>query len=150
VPGSRTDQVGDVAGPEELLAAGGHVAVVLVPAHAGAGPERLGDPWLGPQRAERQHERARRVHAAVRVGQRERLLLGHRVAVRCGIVLDVTAGRLAAQPLGHIPRAGAVRLASSPAVAGATASAWYRPRLCPIRTLAGGDRRAEIADELTE
>jgi hypothetical protein len=43
-----------------------------------------------------------------------------------------------------------VRLASSPAVAGAAASAWYRPRLCPITTLAGGDRRAEIADELTE
>ena len=37
------DQVGDVAGTEELLAAGEDLLVVLVPAHAAAGAERLGD-----------------------------------------------------------------------------------------------------------
>ena len=66
-----------------MLAPGEYVLVVLVPAHAGAGPERLGDPRLGLQRAQRQHERARqRSSVAVRVGQRERLLLGQREPVR--------------------------------------------------------------------
>ena len=51
------DEVGHVAGAEELLAAGEHVVVVLVPAHPGAGAERLGDLRLGLQRAEGEHER---------------------------------------------------------------------------------------------
>src|SRR6266699_6970911 len=46
------DEVGDVTGPEELLAAGEDVRVLLMPAQAGAGPERLGDPRLGPPRTE--------------------------------------------------------------------------------------------------
>ena len=75
------DEVGDVAGPEELLAADEDVVVLLVPADAGAGAERLGDPRLGLQRAERQHERAGHVDGAVRVGQREGLLLGQRVGL---------------------------------------------------------------------
>ena len=100
------DQVGDVAGAEELLAAGEHVGVLLVPAQAAAGPEGLGDPRLGPQRAEREHERAGRVDAAVRVGQREGLLFGHRVAVGGRVVLDVAARGLAAQPFGDVARVG--------------------------------------------
>jgi hypothetical protein len=36
------DEVGDVAGAEELLAADEDVPVVLVPAHPGTGAERLG------------------------------------------------------------------------------------------------------------
>ena len=100
------DQVGEVAGPEELLASEEHVLVVLVPAHPGAGAERLGDARLGLQRAEREHERAGNIHGAVRVGQRERLLFGHRVGLRGGVVLHVPASRLPAQPFGDIPRAG--------------------------------------------
>ena len=100
------DQVGGVAGPEELLAAGEHALVVLVPAHPGTAAERLGDARLGLQRAEREHERPGNIHGAVRVGQRERLLLGHRVGLRGGIVLHVPASRLPAQPLGDVPRAG--------------------------------------------
>ena len=70
----------------------------------GAGAERLGDPRLRLQRAERQHERARRVDAAVRVRQDERLLLGHRVGAAVGVELHVPAGRLAPQPLVHVAR----------------------------------------------
>ena len=130
------DQVGDVAGPEELLAAGEDVLVLLVPAQAGAGAERLGDPRLGPQRAEGQHERAGRVDAAVRVGQHERLLLGHRVGVVGRVVLDVAARGLAAQPFGDVTRAGlGVRWPARSAVAGAAARALYRPSRWPMTTL---------------
>jgi hypothetical protein len=41
-------QVHQVAGPEEALAAGEHVRVVLVPSHAGPGAERVLDPALCP------------------------------------------------------------------------------------------------------
>ncbi len=99
-------QVGDVARAEELLAADEDVLVVLVPAQPGAGAEPLGDLRLGLQRAQRQHERARRVDRAVRVGQHEGLLLGHRKGVAVRVVLDVAAGRLAAQPLGDVARVG--------------------------------------------
>ena len=51
------DQVRRVAGPEEGVGAGEHVRVMVVPAHPGAGAERVGDAWFGPQRAQRQHER---------------------------------------------------------------------------------------------
>ena len=73
------DQVGAVAGAEEPLAPGEHVRRRAVPAEPVAGAERLGDLRLGAQRAERELERARREDRAVRVGQRERLLLGERV-----------------------------------------------------------------------
>ena len=102
-------QVGDVAGAEELLAADEDVLVVLVPAHPAAGAERLGNPRLGLQHAEREHERPGNVHAAVRVRERERLLLGHRVRVGRRVVVHVSMlGRLAAQPFGDVPgiRAG--------------------------------------------
>ncbi len=77
---------------------------MLVPAHASAGAEGFGDPRFGPQRAQGQHEGARCVNAAVWVGQRERLLFGHRVGVGRRVEFDVTACCLAAQPLGHVAR----------------------------------------------
>jgi hypothetical protein len=43
--------------------------VVLVPTHAGAGAEGVGDLRLGPQRTERQHERPGHVHRAIRIGE---------------------------------------------------------------------------------
>jgi hypothetical protein len=73
----RCHQVGDVAGPEEQFTAAEDIVVMFVPAHPGAGAERVGDARLGLEGAEREHERAGGVDAAVRVGQRERLLLGH-------------------------------------------------------------------------
>jgi hypothetical protein len=54
------DQIGGVPGPEEALAAREHLVVVLVPADARTGAERLDDLLLRPQRAERELERARR------------------------------------------------------------------------------------------
>ena len=95
-------QVRRVPGPEEPLAAVEDVRVLLVPAHAGAGAERLLDPRLGPQRAERELERAGQEDRPVRVGQREGLLVGQRVAVGARVVLDVAAGGLPAQPLGDV------------------------------------------------
>ena len=79
---------------------------MLVPAHAGAGAERLGDALLGLESAQREHERARDVDTAVRVGQRECLLFGHRVGAGGRVVLDVPARRLPAQPFGDITSAG--------------------------------------------
>ena len=99
-------EVGDVTRPEEHLAAGEHVLVVLVPAHPGAGPERVGDLRLGPQRAQREQERARQVQRPVRVGQREGLLFGQREPPGGGIAADVAARRLPAQPLRDVPRVG--------------------------------------------
>ena len=100
-------QVGDVAGPEELLAADEDVLVVLVPAEAGTGAEGLGDLRLGLQRTQGEHESARQVRRSVGVRQQEGLLLGQRVDVLAVGARDVAAGRLAAQPLRDVPRVGA-------------------------------------------
>ena len=101
------EQVHEVAGPEEPLAAGEDVLVVLVPAVAGAGPEGVLDLGERLQRAQRQLERARQEDRAGGVGQREGLLRCHRVRPAAGVVLDVAAGGLPAQPLVDVARVGA-------------------------------------------
>ncbi len=103
----RADQVGAVAGPEEPLAPGEHVGVVGVPAHPRAGAERPGDLRLGAQRGHRELERPGHEQRAVRIGQRECLLLGERVFAAGRVVLDVAAGGLAAQPLVDVAGCGA-------------------------------------------
>jgi hypothetical protein len=64
---------------------------MLVPAHTRAGSECLGDTLLGLERPERRQERAREVNAAVRAGQCESLLLGHREGTRGRVIFDVPA-----------------------------------------------------------
>ena len=76
-------QVHEVAGPEEPLAAGEHLAR---PARASRCPRRCGTPRRSAASAlsdtERELEGARQEHRAVGVGQRERLLRGQRVRRR--------------------------------------------------------------------
>ncbi len=121
----RGHQVGEVAGPEELLAADEDLVVVLVPAHTGAGAERLLDPVDRLQRAERQHEGAGRVDRAVGVRQHEGLLLGHRPDVALGVVGDVATGGLA-------------RAATRRRTAGRSRSAGPGRRPCPAPRPAPG------------
>ena len=74
-------EVRPVAGPEEALGAPEQAMVVLVPAHALAAAERLEDPiFVGVQRGDRVVD-AEDVERAVLVRQRERVLVGQRVAV---------------------------------------------------------------------
>ena len=143
-------QVRDVARAEELLAADEHVLVVLVPAHALAGAEVIGDAVVGLEHAQRQHERARRVHGAVGVGQHEGLLLGQRVAVAGRVVLHVAAGRLAAQPLRDVPRVGAGPRGELPGRGRPADQRLVQAELVPDHRSAGRDRRAEVADELPD
>ena len=102
-------QVHQVPRAEEPLAAGEDVLVVLAPAVPGPGAERLLDVVLRLEGAERELVGARQEHRAGRVGQGERLLGRHRVRRGGGVVLDVAAGRLAAQPLVDVPRVGVGR-----------------------------------------
>ena len=121
-----------------------------MPADAGAGPERLLDPVDRLQRAERQHVGAGGVDRAVRVRQHEGLLLGQRPRVALGVVGDVAAGALAAQPLRDVPR-----VAAGPAgdVLGGPRPVHQRPvEPEPVSDddATSGDRRAEVADEAPE
>ena len=129
------DQVGDVAGPEELLAPDEDVLVVLVPAQPGAGAERLGDPRLGPQRR-RARARTRRARRRRRPGWPARTP-APRSSSRCPRPGRTRRTRLPPDRAA-IRRCSAgwcwVRAASSSAVAGPAASAWYRPSWWPITT----------------
>ena len=98
------DEVGVVAGTEERLAADEHVVVVLVPPHARAGAVDLGDARLGPQRPEREDERAGQVDGPVGVGQGEGLLLGHGEGPGRRLVLDVATRGLPGEPLADVAR----------------------------------------------
>ena len=109
-PGQRRDplgrQVGQVAGPEEPLGALEQVLVVLVPAHAGAGPERLGQAVGGTHAGRLELEAADDVGRAVLVGEARHLLRRQPEAVLAA-GLDVARGRHREQPLGDVPRRGA-------------------------------------------
>ena len=100
-------QVHEVARAEEALAAGEDVLVVLVPAVAGARAEGVLDLGERLERTEGELERTGEEDRSGRVGERERLLGGHRVRARGGVVLDVAAGGLSAQPLVDVARVGA-------------------------------------------
>ena len=103
----RLDDVGAVAGLEEALAAGEHVVVVLAPAEAGAGDEGLGDVLAGIRGSERELEAARHEGGAAGVGEHQRLLDRHRVAVAGGVVVDPAAGGLGAEPFADVALRGA-------------------------------------------
>ena len=115
----RGDQVGVVAGAEEPLAALVHVVVVVVPADAGAGPGRLGDPRRVVHGAERDLEEAGQVGGARLVGQRHRLLGRQGVAAAVGVVVDDSRRRPARSATrGRSARPVPVRSASSAGVSG--------------------------------
>ena len=100
------DEVHGVARTEEPLAALVDPGIVLVPAHAGAGAERIRDLRLVANRADAQLKRPRQV----RVEQQERVLRRQREAAARRVVGDVAARGLRGQPLAHVPlaRAGAL------------------------------------------
>ena len=143
-------EVGDVARAEEQLTAREHVLVVLVPAHAGAGAERVSDLRFGSQRAQREHERPGQVQRPVRVGQREGLLFGQRELTRGGVVADVPSRGLPGQPLRDIPRVGLgapCQLLRGRRVFGEAA---VQPEPVPHDHAAGRDSGAEVGDERAE
>lgn len=112
-----------VPGAEEALAALAaheHLRVVLVPAEPLTGLESPRDLRLGAQRRKGELEGTGREQGSVRVAQGERLLLGEVVG---GVVLNVAARRLAAQPLLRVAGVVAVRSASSCGRCGFSASA---------------------------
>ena len=102
----RRDEVGDVAGPEEQLGAAEEVAVVLLPPEALAGAEALGDLGFVAHARRGDVERARKKRRALRVGQAGGLLRGQEEALALGVVLDIAAGGLRAQPLAHVALVG--------------------------------------------
>jgi hypothetical protein len=101
------DDVGSVAGLEEAPAAVEHVVVVLAPAEARAGHERLGDVLARVGGAERELEAARHEGRAGGVREHQGLLGRHRVAVGGGVVVDPAAGGLGAEPLADVALGGA-------------------------------------------
>ena len=139
-------EVGAVAGAEERLAAEEHVLVLLVPPEALPGPEPLGDPRLGAQRPERQHERAGQVERPVRVGERERLLLGERERPGRGVVLGPAARRLLGEPLGDVADVGAGAGGEGRRVGRALGEGPVEPEAVPDDDAAGRHGRAEVAD----
>ena len=143
-------EVGDVARAEEHLGPGEYVLVVLVPAHAGAGPERVGDLRLGPQRAQREQERTRQVQRSVRVGQRERLLLGQREPPGGGIAADVPARRLPAQPFRDVPRVGSGPPRQLLRGGRPLGQAAVQAQAVPDDDVPGRDGGAQVADEPAE
>ena len=143
-------QVHQVPRPEEPLAAGEDVLVVLAPAVPGPGAERLLDVVLGLERAEGELEGAGQEHRAGRVGQRERLLGRHRVRRAAGVVLDVAAGGLAAQPLVDVPRVGVGGRRERARVTGLLREGAVEAEPLAEQHVAGADGGAEVADELAD
>ena len=143
-------QVHQVPRAEEPLAAGEDVLVVLTPAVPGPGAERLLDVVLRLEGAERELVGTRQEHRAGRVGQGERLLGRHRVRRGGGVVLDVAAGRLAAQPLVDVPRVGVGRGGHGAGVAGLLGEGAVQAQPLTEQHVAGTDGGAEVADELAD
>jgi hypothetical protein len=82
-----------------------------VPADAGAGADRVGDPRRVQHRPDRDLEEPRQVRRAVLIGERHRLLWRQAVPVLGRVVLDIPARGLRVEPLAHVTlaRAGPCR-----------------------------------------
>ena len=147
-PGSTREQVHQVAGPEEALAAGEHVLVVLVPAEAGAGAERLLDRGVSALSAPSASSNApgRKTGPSGSVSAKACSGVIEYDAVR-GVVLHVAAGGLAAQPLVDVALVGAGRgrRARGRRRAGGEAAVEAEP--LAEEDVAGGDGGAEVADD---
>src|SRR5271169_2802473 len=90
----RTDKVCGIARPEELLAAMKHIFIMLIPSHACAGSEGLGNPGNCGQRAEGQLEGAGKISRTVFVRQRKCLLFAQTELASLLVIGDVAAGSL--------------------------------------------------------
>src|ERR1700693_2490736 len=90
----RTDKVCCIARPEEFLAAMKHTFIMLIPAHACAGSEGLGNPGNCGQRAEGQLEGAGKISGTVFVRQRKCLLFAQTEFASLLVIGDVAAGSL--------------------------------------------------------
>src|SRR5271157_6282973 len=86
-----TDEVGGVVGPEESFGTLKKPRVVLVPSHAGAGPESLLDKGFVLENRHHQLEGARQIGRAILDGKGERLFVRQRVALSRGVIGNVSA-----------------------------------------------------------
>ena len=151
----RLDQVAEIRRAEEPLDAVEERVVVLVPADALAGAERLGELVDDPAGGDRGLERADEERRAVLVGERHRLLGRQRVQARFGVVGDVARRGLRVQPLADVALGG-------PGLRGKTRGrerANGRQRAEQAQTVADHDERSDVgaaevddgaADELIE
>jgi hypothetical protein len=95
-----------VAGAEEDLGAREEAVVVLVPVQAAAAAERLEEAVLIREERREDVVRTEHVDRALRVGERDRLLRWQRISAARGVVGDIAARGLVAEPLAHHPRLG--------------------------------------------
>src|SRR5262249_48282490 len=100
----RIDQVGQVAGPEEALHADEQLGIVLVPADALAGPERLDDPGRDLRRRDHALEAAEDAGGAFVRPEGGRGGVGARVAARRR---GAAGARLPGEPLADVALGGA-------------------------------------------
>ena len=99
-------EVHQVARAEEPLDAVVERVMMLVPAHAFAGAERIFNLVHVVEAGQDDLERSGQERGAVLRGQHHRLLWRQGVGLRCGIVGDVAAGGIRVQPLADISLAG--------------------------------------------
>src|SRR5579859_7427492 len=90
----RTNKVCCIARSEEFLAAMKHIFIMLIPTHAGAGSEGLGNPGNSGQRAEGQLEGAGKICGTIFVRQRKCLLFAQAELASLLVIGDVAAGSL--------------------------------------------------------
>ena len=98
----RRDEVDGVPRPEEPLGPFEQPGIVLVPAHALAGPEGVGDPRLRLHGGLRQHERA----GQVGVEEGDGLLFGEGELLAGALVGDVASGGHRREPFANVPLVG--------------------------------------------
>jgi hypothetical protein len=146
----RADQVGVVAGAEEAFGSLEEAGMMLTPLHARSGFEV----------AERLLERVERglddvvcaghVDRAIRVGQAQRLLRTERPLVACGVVLDVSACALIAQPFADVALVGAGALRKLGRRHGAFRQFAVQPEPITDQDQRRTHRGTEIANRLAE
>src|SRR5215471_8842757 len=94
--------MGRIARAEESLGSAEQPGIVLVPTHASARAEGLGDLRLRLNRSKSRFKTARQKRRAVLVSQQQSLLLRQGVAPRPRIIVDVTACSLSRQPFAGV------------------------------------------------
>jgi hypothetical protein len=95
------------SGPEKSLGADEQLVMMLVPAHAFAGLEALGQLLFGSRRCQRALKRTRKKRGAVFVGHRECLLFAQMKFLGGRIICDIASGRLRRKPFAHVAFRGA-------------------------------------------
>ena len=96
-----------IAGPEEPFGATEQTAMVLMPADAATGAERLLDPWRGAECRFGNLEEAGEKRRAAFLGEHHRLLRLEAEHVGVGIIRDVIGRRLGREPFTDVAFRGA-------------------------------------------